>query len=56
LFGNEFNPERYNRVLKACALVRDLEVLEAGDKTEVGEKGVNLSGELICCLGVIDWS
>jgi len=28
----------------SCELLRDLEILKAGDLTEIGEKGVNLSG------------
>jgi ATP-binding cassette subfamily C (CFTR/MRP) protein 1 len=35
---------RYQHVLEACALLPDLEMLPAGDATEIGEKGVNLSG------------
>jgi ABC-type bacteriocin/lantibiotic exporter with double-glycine peptidase domain len=27
-----------------CELERDLEILPAGDLTEIGEKGINLSG------------
>jgi ABC-type bacteriocin/lantibiotic exporter with double-glycine peptidase domain len=27
-----------------CQLERDLEILPAGDTTEIGEKGINLSG------------
>lgn len=27
-----------------CALLPDLEVLPAGDQTEIGERGINLSG------------
>ena len=27
-----------------CELTRDLEILPAGDMTEIGEKGINLSG------------
>ncbi|KAJ7625348.1 hypothetical protein DFH06DRAFT_1273238 [Mycena polygramma] len=38
LFGAEFNEERYKKVLHQCALERDLELFEAGDATEVGEK------------------
>lgn len=34
------------RTVDACALGRDLTLLEAGDLTEIGEKGVNLSGAL----------
>ena len=44
LFGLKFNEERYGDVLKACALVDDLKLLPAGDLTEIGERGVNLSG------------
>lgn len=34
--------EHYTAVLAACALGPDLELLPAGDNTEIGEKGVNL--------------
>ncbi|KAK6033737.1 ABC transporter, ATP-binding protein [Ostertagia ostertagi] len=34
----------YNRVLDACALYPDLQMLPHGDMTEIGEKGINLSG------------
>ena len=44
LFASPFNQQRYRDVLKACALERDLEILDAGDKTLVGEKGIALSG------------
>ncbi|KAJ6574743.1 P-loop containing nucleoside triphosphate hydrolase protein [Mycena capillaripes] len=44
LFGAEFDEERYKKVLHQCALERDLELFEAGDATEVGEKGLTLSG------------
>src|SRR5271169_3684860 len=39
LFGNEFDEERYWKVVEACALKLDLDMFEAGDRTEVGEKG-----------------
>ncbi|KAJ3747371.1 multidrug resistance-associated ABC transporter [Lentinula detonsa] len=44
LFGSDFNEERYNDVLYQCGLLRDLSLFDAGDMTEVGEKGINLSG------------
>jgi hypothetical protein len=39
-----FNEERYRKILHACALVKDLEMLQGGDLVEVGEGGVTLSG------------
>ncbi|KAI3622081.1 atp-binding cassette transporter [Moniliophthora roreri] len=44
VFGSEFDEERYKKVIYQCALERDLTLFEAGDKTEVGEKGLTLSG------------
>ncbi|PVD27619.1 hypothetical protein C0Q70_12785 [Pomacea canaliculata] len=44
LFGKLFNLQRYQQVLRACALEPDLEILPAGDMTEIGERGINLSG------------
>ncbi|KAJ3844077.1 P-loop containing nucleoside triphosphate hydrolase protein [Lentinula raphanica] len=42
LFGSRFDEERYNNVLSQCGLLRDLSLFEAGDMTEIGEKGINL--------------
>ncbi|XP_014518631.1 ABC transporter C family member 3 isoform X2 [Vigna radiata var. radiata] len=44
LFGKEMDREKYERVLEACSLKKDLEILPFGDQTIVGEKGINLSG------------
>ncbi|XP_067948420.1 ATP-binding cassette sub-family C member 5-like [Watersipora subatra] len=44
IFGNEFDEDRYNEVVEACALRADFTQLAAGDKTEIGERGINLSG------------
>ncbi|KAK7930093.1 hypothetical protein WMY93_006488 [Mugilogobius chulae] len=44
LFGKNYDPEFYQRVVEACALSDDLNVLPNGDRTEVGENGVTLSG------------
>ncbi|XP_072319420.1 ATP-binding cassette sub-family C member 4-like [Eucyclogobius newberryi] len=44
LFGKELNPQKYERVLKACALKRDMELLPNGDLTVVGDQGATLSG------------
>ena len=44
LFGFPYDEERYNAVLECCALLPDLNVLEDGDETEIGVRGVSLSG------------
>ncbi|KAJ2231313.1 hypothetical protein EV180_000422 [Coemansia sp. RSA 518] len=44
LFGSQFDQEFYERIIDACALRPDLDMLPAGDMTEIGEKGINLSG------------
>ncbi|KAK8865675.1 hypothetical protein IAR55_000820 [Kwoniella newhampshirensis] len=44
IFGHRFDPAFYEQVLDACALRPDLAVLPNGHMTEVGEKGVSLSG------------
>ncbi|KAK7882506.1 hypothetical protein WMY93_028680 [Mugilogobius chulae] len=44
LFGKEFNSQKYNRVVRACALKRDMDLMPAGDLTVVGDRGTNLSG------------
>ena len=44
LFGNDYDPDRYDRVLDDCCLRSDIDQLAAGDLTEIGERGVTLSG------------
>ncbi|KAK1946679.1 Multidrug resistance-associated protein 1 [Phytophthora citrophthora] len=44
LFGHSFDRKKYDAVLDACALKSDIRSLSAGDLTEIGERGVNLSG------------
>eukprot|EP00850_Spirogloea_muscicola_P011143 SM000068S20575 [mRNA] locus=s68:197067:208001:- [translate_table: standard] len=44
LFGSVHKPERYAAVTAACALDHDIAELPAGHETEIGERGVNLSG------------
>lgn len=44
LFGQARHEDRYNKVVEACALLPDFELLPAKDGTEVGEQGITLSG------------
>ncbi|KAL1867079.1 Transporter of the ATP-binding cassette (ABC) [Diaporthe australafricana] len=44
IFSAPLDEKRYREVIVACALERDLEILDNGDKTLVGEKGITLSG------------
>ncbi|CAI5974351.1 unnamed protein product [Closterium sp. NIES-64] len=44
LFGQPFDAGRYQEVVCACALDRDIAALAAGHQTEIGERGINLSG------------
>ncbi|KAJ1662196.1 hypothetical protein EV178_006085 [Coemansia sp. RSA 1646] len=44
LFGEPYNQERYEEVLRVCAMKPDLRILPAGDLTEIGERGITLSG------------
>jgi len=44
LFGKPFEESRYNEVVRACCLDHDFKELPNTDLTEVGERGVNLSG------------
>ncbi|KAA6391870.1 MAG: putative Multidrug resistance-associated protein, partial [Streblomastix strix] len=43
-FGSDYNEEKYNDVIRVCALEPDFQIFAAGDQTAIGEKGVNLSG------------
>ncbi|KAJ2843301.1 hypothetical protein IWW36_005610, partial [Coemansia brasiliensis] len=44
LFGEAYDAERYEEVLRVCALKPDLRLFAAGDRTEIGERGITLSG------------
>ncbi|KAL4151112.1 hypothetical protein PRNP1_010498 [Phytophthora ramorum] len=44
LFGLPYDKEKYSRVIAACGLLPDLRQFPGGDSTEIGQKGVNLSG------------
>ncbi|CDY64080.1 BnaAnng19200D [Brassica napus] len=44
LFGSIYESEKYERTVKACALIKDFELFSNGDMTEIGERGINMSG------------
>ena len=44
LFFNEYNEIKYEEALNISELKYDLMNLEGGDLTEIGERGINLSG------------
>lgn len=44
VFGREFQESWYWEVVDACALQQDLDMLPAGDATEIGERGITVSG------------
>ncbi|EFJ46358.1 ABC transporter [Volvox carteri f. nagariensis] len=44
IFGLPFDEEKYKKVIHACALELDLQILPKGDQTMAGERGINLSG------------
>ncbi|KAL1420372.1 hypothetical protein MTO96_024205 [Rhipicephalus appendiculatus] len=44
LYGKPLDPGFYEQVVRSCQLLNDFNKLQAGDMTEVGEKGTNLSG------------
>eukprot|EP01100_Stratorugosa_tubuloviscum_P002782 TRINITY_DN165_c0_g2_i1.p1 TRINITY_DN165_c0_g2~~TRINITY_DN165_c0_g2_i1.p1 ORF type:complete len:1466 (-),score=614.85 TRINITY_DN165_c0_g2_i1:64-4461(-) len=44
LFGLPYDEYRYHATIESCALQADFAIFEAGDLTEIGEKGINLSG------------
>ncbi|CAK9815097.1 Probable multidrug resistance-associated protein lethal(2)03659 [Anthophora plagiata] len=44
LFGQLYDRHRYQKVIKACSLLRDFKQFPQGDQTVVGERGSSLSG------------
>ncbi|RDW43132.1 LOW QUALITY PROTEIN: P-loop containing nucleoside triphosphate hydrolase protein, partial [Yarrowia lipolytica] len=44
VFGREFDADKYRHVLKVCQLASDLDHMEHGDKTMIGERGITVSG------------
>ena len=44
VFGHRWDPEFYDMTIEACALLDDFKNIPDGDQTEVGERGISLSG------------
>ncbi|KAF2231926.1 multidrug resistance-associated protein 1 [Viridothelium virens] len=44
VFGHRWDPSFYDKTVKACALAEDFSSLPDGDQTQVGERGISLSG------------
>lgn len=44
LFGADYDKDRYNDVVKVCALEKDFTQFPDGDRTIVGDRGASLSG------------
>ncbi|KMQ91166.1 putative multidrug resistance-associated, lethal 03659-like isoform x5 protein, partial [Lasius niger] len=44
LFGQTMDKSRYNEVIKVCQMESDIDSFPQGDRTIVGERGINLSG------------
>ena len=44
LFGQPFNETKYNSILSACDLLKDVRSFPKGDLSHIGERGVSLSG------------
>ena len=44
IFGKDFKRDWYEQVIEACALKPDFEMLPSGDQTEIGERGITVSG------------
>ena len=44
VFGHRWDPQFYDQTIHACALIDDINSLPDRDQTEVGERGISLSG------------
>lgn len=44
LFGKPMDEDKYERAVKVCALDKDINNFSNGDLTEIGQRGINMSG------------
>lgn len=56
LFGRDYDTNRYQEVLRVCALKHDLDRLPLGDQTLIGESGFTLSGGQRARIGLARYS
>ena len=56
MFGAPLQDEEYQRVIEACALAADLDMLPAGDLTEIGEKVFQLIFSAVENLRRVTWA
>ncbi|XP_052786000.1 ATP-binding cassette sub-family C member 4-like [Mya arenaria] len=43
-FGNKYEKAKYDRIIKACALNKDIAIMPHRDLTLIGDRGISLSG------------
>ena len=56
LFGRTCRFTRYTEVLRACQLIPDLDILQAGDMTDIGERVSEAHVDIIFMYNVISSS
>ena len=44
LYGKPMDTTKYEKVVKACALDKDINNFDHGDETKMGQRGLNMSG------------
>lgn len=44
IFGSPYDKERFDEVVRVCSLKADIDILPGGELTEIGERGITLSG------------
>lgn len=44
IFGSPYDKERFKEVVHVCSLQADIDMLPGGEMTEIGERGITLSG------------
>lgn len=42
--GKPYHAKKFNEIIRLCELEKDLHILPNGEMTEIGMRGINLSG------------